>query len=98
MELRGTNQLATGVLVALLLAAGGASAAAPANASLETYSKAREVIDAAVEASGGADRLNGITTVVTERSGTTWARNQSPKVAKPFEANEQAGRVILDLQ
>ena len=98
MKLRGTKQLATGVLVALLLAAGGASAAAPANASLETYSKAREVIDAAVEASGGADRLNGITTVVTERSGTTWARNQSPKVAKPFEANEQAGRVILDLQ
>ena len=98
MKMKGTIQLSAGVLVALLLAAGGASAASPANATLETYSKAREVIDAAVAASGGADRINGIQTVVTERSGTAWSRNQSPKVAKPFQANEQKGRVILDLQ
>jgi glyoxylase-like metal-dependent hydrolase (beta-lactamase superfamily II) len=98
MKMRGIDRLAVGVSIFLLFVAGGASAASPANASLDAYHKAREVIDAAVEASGGADRINGISSVVTDRKGTAWARNQSPKVAKPFEANEQSGRVILDLE
>ncbi len=67
------------------------------NPSFASYSKARSVIDAAVAAAGGAERLNGIETVTLVTSGTTWARNQSPKVTKPFQAVAQNGRVILDL-
>jgi glyoxylase-like metal-dependent hydrolase (beta-lactamase superfamily II) len=90
--------MVTGALVVFLLAVGGASAASPTNASLESYSKARKVIDAAVDAAGGADSLNGITSVVLKTKGAAWARNQSPKVAEPFQRNEQKGRIVLDLQ
>lgn len=75
----------------------GSSTADAGNPSFESYAKARKVIDAAVTAAGGATRINGIESVSLETSGTGWARNQSPKVDKPFQANRQDGRVILDL-
>jgi glyoxylase-like metal-dependent hydrolase (beta-lactamase superfamily II) len=73
------------------------SAARADNPTMESYTKAREVIDAAVAAAGGAERLNGIETVALTTSGTGWARNQSPKVDRPYEANQRDGRLILDL-
>jgi len=85
-----------GVLFVLVILAGPSSASAE-SPSLESYTKARTVIDAAVAAAGGAERLNGIEGLTLVTSGTTWARNQSPKVGKPFQAVPQDGRVILDL-
>jgi len=85
-----------GVLFGFVLVVNSSMASA-ANPSVESYTKARQVIDDAVAVAGGAERLNGIETVVLETKGTTWARNQSPMVDKPFEAVGQNGRVILDL-
>jgi glyoxylase-like metal-dependent hydrolase (beta-lactamase superfamily II) len=81
----------------LVLATTIPTTAAPSDPTLESYARAREVVDAAVAASGGAARLNGITTVVIEQSGTAWGRNQSPQVAPPFAANPQHGRIVIDL-
>jgi glyoxylase-like metal-dependent hydrolase (beta-lactamase superfamily II) len=90
------NRPLMGALCALVLVASPMLAGAD-NLTLESYMKARQVIDDAVAASGGAERLNGIECVDLKTKGTAWARNQSPKVDKPFEANGQTGRVILDL-
>jgi len=90
------TRLSVATLCVLVLIVGSSTVDAESS-SLDSYAKARKVIDAAVEAAGGAERLNGIETVVLETKGTTWARNQSPKVDKPFEAVGQNGRVILDL-
>jgi len=90
------SRLSMGILCGLLVWSSSAMASTE-NPSFSSYSKARSVIDAAVAAAGGAERLNGIETVTLVTSGTTWARNQSPKVGKPFQAVAQNGRVILDL-
>jgi len=94
--MKQANRLSLGTLCVLVLIASSSMASAE-NLTSESYAKARQVIDAAVDAAGGAERLNGIESVAIETKGTTWARNQSPKVDKPFEAVEQNGRVILDL-
>jgi glyoxylase-like metal-dependent hydrolase (beta-lactamase superfamily II) len=90
------SRLSMGVLCGVVLVVSSSMASAE-NPSFESYTKARQVIDDALAAAGGAERLNGIETVALETQGTTWARNQSPKVDKPFQDVGQDGRVILDL-
>ncbi|MCU0304113.1 MAG: MBL fold metallo-hydrolase [Thermoanaerobaculales bacterium] len=92
-----SNRLVLFATAAVVLAAALPSAAAPPDPTLESYARAREVVDAAVAATGGAARINAITTLVVEQSGTGWSRNQSPQVAPPFASNPQQGRIILDL-
>jgi glyoxylase-like metal-dependent hydrolase (beta-lactamase superfamily II) len=64
----------------------------------DAYAQAREVLDTALEASGGAERINALKSVSWEQKGTLYARNQSPKNEKPFAANTQESRSILDLE
>jgi len=98
MKTRATIRLIGITVIAVSLAAGGLVAEGGPNSTIDSYIKARDIIDAAVEAAGGADLLNGITTVEWNQSGKTWARNQSQKVDAPFQANQQSGRVVLDLE
>jgi glyoxylase-like metal-dependent hydrolase (beta-lactamase superfamily II) len=90
------SRLSIGVLCSLATLASPSLTRAE-NPTIESYTKARTVIDAAVAAAGGAERLNDIESLALVTKGTTWARNQSPKVDKPFQAVGQNGRVILDL-
>jgi glyoxylase-like metal-dependent hydrolase (beta-lactamase superfamily II) len=75
-----------------------APAIASASITKESYLHARQVLDAAVEATGGAERINGMETVVLEQQGTLYARNQSVKTRKPYDENSQEGRSVLDLR
>lgn len=98
MKTRAASRLVGITVIAVSLAAGSLVAEAGPDSTMDSYTKARSVVDSAVEAAGGADLLNGISTVEWNQSGTTWARNQSPKVEAPFQANQQSGRVVLDLE
>jgi glyoxylase-like metal-dependent hydrolase (beta-lactamase superfamily II) len=56
---------------------------------LSTYTKAQPVIKRAVEAYGGAEAINGITSVYYRADTTTYQRYQSPRLGPPFQ--QQAG-------
>jgi glyoxylase-like metal-dependent hydrolase (beta-lactamase superfamily II) len=51
-----------------------------------------------VEAAGGAERINALETVFCEQEGTVYARNQSPKNAKPYDKNSQEIKSVIDLR
>ena len=55
-------------------------------------------MDSALEAAGGAERINTLTTVSWEQEGSFFARNQSPKTAKPYAERTQSSKSFLDLQ
>src|SRR2546423_128577 len=83
------------ILVAFLLAAGLARSE---GFGLDSYQKARAVLDAAAEAAGGAERLEAIHAVDLERDGTSYGRNQSPEPAPPYTQNPVRSRAALDFE
>ncbi len=89
---------ASAVALLALSLPSGVVADAPAPTTVESYRKARKVLDAAVEAVGGAERINAIETVTIVRKGTTHARNQSSKVTPPYQTLPQGGQTALDLK
>jgi glyoxylase-like metal-dependent hydrolase (beta-lactamase superfamily II) len=58
---------------------------------------AREVLDAAVAAMGGADAIRGVTSVRLTLEGDTWPRLQMPTPEAPFEAGYNRESLLLDL-
>jgi glyoxylase-like metal-dependent hydrolase (beta-lactamase superfamily II) len=91
-----SRPIGSGTALVLMLAAGlSAQAGTP---TLDSYRQARDVLDAAVAAAGGAERINAIETVLLEQTGTGHARNQSPDVQPPFEALPNSRRAALDLK
>ncbi len=60
--------------------------------------KARNVIDAAVTAIGGADALRGIETLKLQLQGETWPRLQMPTPTAPFQAGTFDESLVLDLK
>jgi glyoxylase-like metal-dependent hydrolase (beta-lactamase superfamily II) len=85
-----------GAAFGLLLA--GGSLVRAASPTLDSYRQARQVLDAAVAASGGAERINGIETVLLDQTGTGHARNQSAVPAGPFLDIPNTRRSALDLK
>lgn len=52
---------------------------------LQAVNKAGEVIDAALEAYGGADKIASLNTIVRKNRFTTWATNQSLRPGPPWD-------------
>jgi len=65
---------------------------------LKAVNKANEVIDAAIEAHGGADALNGITTYVQESTFNNFAVGQSRKPGAPWDRNSSEQMAAIDLE
>lgn len=80
------------------LGLGAVQTAASGNFTIGSYTHAREILDGALEAAGGAKRISALATVSWEQEGSFFARNQSPRSSKPFAENTQASRSILDLE
>jgi glyoxylase-like metal-dependent hydrolase (beta-lactamase superfamily II) len=84
----------------VLLLLSGLAIAAPKAETLTARSqvKARNVIDAAVVAIGGADALRGIETLTLQLQGETWPRLQMPTPSPPFQAGTFSESLVLDLK
>ena len=72
-----------GTVTALALAFAGTTATA--NVTQENAEKTSAVIDAAIEAHGGAERLGAIETVVVEADTRAWLVNQSQGTEAPWD-------------
>jgi glyoxylase-like metal-dependent hydrolase (beta-lactamase superfamily II) len=79
-----------------LLAAAPLSAQTPEN-SLESYRRARAVLDASLEAYGGVAQLRAPRSISIRHEGQSHWRNQSPRVAPPYAATATSGLLVLDL-
>ena len=85
----------SGLLLAWLMTASLVSAENLTQANME---KAQAVIDAAVEAYGGADRLSGIQSVVVMHETVNIATGQSKAAEPPWDRNESSGTTAIDLE
>jgi glyoxylase-like metal-dependent hydrolase (beta-lactamase superfamily II) len=87
-----------GTLGALLigLAAGGRAASAPPSVSESSYEEARKVLDAALQAAGGASALQSVKDVTRKGTGTIFAQGQSVKVDPPYDKRPLESRSVLD--
>lgn len=74
------------------------SAPAADSIPLNAVNKANEVIDAAIEAHGGADALDGLKTFVQQSRFNNYAVGQSRKPGKPWDQNQSENFVALDLE
>jgi glyoxylase-like metal-dependent hydrolase (beta-lactamase superfamily II) len=84
-------------LAALCLLAAGRPAGAQQN-SLESFQRARRVLDAGITAMGGLERLRGINAVTVRHEGTGFWRNQSPKATPPWAGTPMSGFLVIDFQ
>lgn len=58
--------------------------------------RAREVLEKAVRAHGGEEKLRGIDDVTIEYAGRQWMAYQSPTLAKPWTTQRTQSRIIYD--
>jgi len=65
---------------------------------LKAVNRAGEVIDAALEAYGGAEAISNLNTVARKSHFTTWATNQSLTPGAPWDENETANFVAIDFE
>lgn len=65
--------------------------------SLASYRAARAVLDAALEAHGGRDRILGLRALTVRHTGTNTWRNQSPSAAGPLTETPTSGVLAVDL-
>lgn len=80
---------------AVLLAAGLAVAE---TVPLKAVNKANEVIDAAIEAHGGAEALGAVTTYIREAKFNNSAVGQSRKPGQPWDQNQTENFAAIDLE
>jgi glyoxylase-like metal-dependent hydrolase (beta-lactamase superfamily II) len=80
---------------ALLLVCGSLTAE---SIPLKSVNKANEVIDAAIEAHGGADALDGLTTLARKSEFVTIATGQSRKPGPPYDKGRQSNLNAIDLE
>ena len=85
------------VLSSLLAAVLAAAAENPETLTERSQTRAREVLDSAVQAIGGAEALQGIATVRLQLRGETWPRLQMPTAEPPFESGTFEESLLLDL-
>jgi glyoxylase-like metal-dependent hydrolase (beta-lactamase superfamily II) len=65
---------------------------------LKAVNKAGEVIDAALEAYGGAETIANLNSVARKSHFTTWATNQSRSPGPPWDENEQWSFSAIDFE
>ena len=65
---------------------------------LQAVNRAGEVIDAALEAYGGAETISNLNSVARKSHFTTWATNQSRAPGQPWDENEQASFSAIDFK
>jgi glyoxylase-like metal-dependent hydrolase (beta-lactamase superfamily II) len=83
-------------LVALLATAIALPITSSASVFLDSYVKAQPVIKRAVEAYGGAEKMNGITSLYFRSETTTHQRYQSEKLGPPFDTQEGYTEIAWD--
>ncbi len=83
-------------LLALALLAPELPAQQPATLALSSYERARAVLDHALAAHGGADRLRSIGRILIRYDGFSLWRNQSRRVAPPYDATPNEGSLVFD--
>ncbi len=65
---------------------------------LNAVNRANEVIDAALEAYGGAEAIANLNSVARKSHFTTWATNQSRAPGPPWDENEQMSFSAVDFE
>jgi len=65
---------------------------------LNAVNRANEVIDAALEAYGGAETIANLNTVARKSQFTTWATNQSRTPGEPWDENKQKNFSAIDFE
>lgn len=65
---------------------------------LKAVNRAGEVIDAALEAYGGAEAIANLHSVVRKSKFTTWATNQSRSPGPPWDENQQWNLSAIDFE
>jgi glyoxylase-like metal-dependent hydrolase (beta-lactamase superfamily II) len=65
---------------------------------LQAVNRANEVIDAALEAYGGAEAISNLNSVARKSHFTTWATNQSRSPGPPWDENEQVNFAAVDFK
>ena len=65
---------------------------------LNAVNRAGEVIDAALEAYGGAEAISNLNSVARKSHFTTWATNQSRSPGPPWDENEQMSFSAIDFE
>ncbi len=85
-------------LFVLLAGASLSSLLADDSLPLRSVNRASEVIDAALEAHGGADRLQALNTVVQESEFVTYAVGQSLKPGAPWDQGRQTNFNAIDFE
>ena len=65
---------------------------------LKAVNRANEVIDAALEAYGGAEHIAKLNSVARKSHFTTWATNQSRSPGPPWDENEQTSFSAIDFE
>ena len=65
---------------------------------LKAVNRAGEVIDAALEAYGGAEAITNLNSVARKSHFTTWATNQSRAPGPPWDENEQTSFSAIDFK
>jgi glyoxylase-like metal-dependent hydrolase (beta-lactamase superfamily II) len=79
------TRLFTAITASLLISS---AAIAEETIPLNAVNKANEVIDAAIEAYGGAEAITNLNSVARKNKFTTWATNQSLKPGAPWDKGE----------
>jgi len=85
------------VLASLLLVF-SASAASEETLPLKSVNKANEVIDAALEAHGGAENLAELNSVVQESEFVNYANGQSRRPGPPWDRSQQTTFNVIDFE
>jgi glyoxylase-like metal-dependent hydrolase (beta-lactamase superfamily II) len=85
------------LLLAVAVQAAPLVAQQPTGLTWTSNTRAREVLDRAVRAHGGEERLRALADVTIEYSGRQWMTYQSPRLAKPWTTQRTQSRVIYDL-
>ncbi len=85
------------VLLAAMLLVPAGLPAQQSETTLESARRARRVLDNALAATGG-DRLRSARTILVRHDGVNLNRNQSRRVAAPYDTTPNRGRLALDLE
>ena len=65
---------------------------------LKAVNRAGEVIDAALEAYGGAEKISKLNSVARKSHYTTWATNQSRSPGPPWDENDTENFSAIDFE
>jgi glyoxylase-like metal-dependent hydrolase (beta-lactamase superfamily II) len=92
------RRLFVALSVCLALSATTLAQQTPKSATADSYRKAYQTIEAGLNALGGAEALRAAEDVWVKASGSTWARNQSLKVSRPWDQLTRDETLFADVR